>query len=67
MANEFYTVIVVPHAKARFRQIRVPVRLAKWTLTLAGVLGFMVVGVMVHAARITMEINDLRRELREAG
>jgi murein DD-endopeptidase MepM/ murein hydrolase activator NlpD len=61
MANEFYTVIVVPHAKARFRQIRVPVRLAKWTLTLAGVLGFMVVGVMVHAARITIEINDLRR------
>jgi len=61
MANEFYTVIVVPHAKARFRQIRVPVRLAKWTLTLAGALGFMVVGVMVHAARITIEINDLRR------
>ena len=61
MANEFYTVIVVPHAKARFRQIRVPVRLAKWTLTFAGVLGFMVVGVMVHAARITIEINDLRR------
>ena len=61
MANEFYTLIVVPHAKARFRQIRVPVRLAKWTLTLAGVLGLMVVGVMVHAARITMEIQDLRR------
>jgi murein DD-endopeptidase MepM/ murein hydrolase activator NlpD len=61
MANEFYTLIVVPHAKARFRQIRVPVRLAKWTLTLVGVLGFMVVGVMVHAARITMEIHDLRR------
>ena len=61
MANEFYTLIVVPHAKARFRQIRVPVRLAKWTLTLAGVVGFMVVGVMVHAARITMEIQDLRR------
>jgi murein DD-endopeptidase MepM/ murein hydrolase activator NlpD len=61
MANEFYTVIVVPHAKARFRQIRVPVRLAKWTLTFAGILGFMVVGVMVHAARITIEINDLRR------
>jgi murein DD-endopeptidase MepM/ murein hydrolase activator NlpD len=61
MANEFYTLIVVPHAKARFRQIRVPVRLAKWTLTLVGVMGFMVVGVMVHAARITMEIHDLRR------
>lgn len=61
MANEFYTLIVVPHAKARFRQIRVPVRLAKWTLTLVGVVGFTVVGVMVHAARITMEIHDLRR------
>ena len=61
MANEFYTLIVVPHAKARFRQIRVPVRLAKWTLTLVGIVGFAVVGVMVHAARITMEINDLRR------
>jgi murein DD-endopeptidase MepM/ murein hydrolase activator NlpD len=61
MANEFYTLIVVPHAKARFRQIRVPVRLAKWTLTLAGAVGFAVVGVMVHAARVTMEIHDLRR------
>jgi murein DD-endopeptidase MepM/ murein hydrolase activator NlpD len=61
MANEFYTLIVVPHAKARFRQIRVPVRLAKWAFTLVGIVGFAVVGVMVHAARITMEIHDLRR------
>ena len=62
MANEFYTLIVVPHAKARFRQIRVPVRLAKWTLTLVGIVGFAVVGVMVHCARGSpMEINDLRR------
>ena len=61
MANEFYTLIVVPHAKARFRQIRVPVRLAKWTLTLVGVVGFMVAGVLVHYARITAEIHDLRR------
>jgi murein DD-endopeptidase MepM/ murein hydrolase activator NlpD len=61
MANEFYTLIVVPHAKARFRQIRVPVRLAKWTLTVVGALGLTVAGVMVHYARITMEIHDLRR------
>jgi murein DD-endopeptidase MepM/ murein hydrolase activator NlpD len=61
MANEFYTLIVVPHAKARFRQIRVPVRLAKWTLTLVGVVGFAVAGVLVHYARITAEIHDLRR------
>jgi murein DD-endopeptidase MepM/ murein hydrolase activator NlpD len=61
MANEFYTLIVVPHAKARFRQIRVPVRLAKWTFTAVGVVGFTVAGVLVHYARITAEIHDLRR------
>ena len=26
MANEFYTLIVVPHAKARFRKIQVSVK-----------------------------------------
>jgi murein DD-endopeptidase MepM/ murein hydrolase activator NlpD len=61
MANEFYTLIVVPHAKARFRQIRVPVRLAKWTLTVIGAAAFTVTGVLVHYARITAEIHDLRR------
>jgi murein DD-endopeptidase MepM/ murein hydrolase activator NlpD len=61
MANEFYTLIVVPHAKARFRQIRVPLRLAKWMLTAVAAVGFTIAGVMVHYARITMEIHDLRR------
>src|SRR6266508_3013559 len=32
MANEFFTVIVVPHAKARFRKIQVPLKLARWAL-----------------------------------
>lgn len=61
MANEFYTVIVVPHARARFRQIRVPVKLAKWTLTVVGALGLTLAGVLVHYARITAEIHELRR------
>ena len=61
MANEFYTLIVVPHAKARFRQIRVPVRLAKWALTLIGAGALTVAGVLVHYARITAEIHELRR------
>ena len=30
MANEFYTLIVVPHAKARFRKFQVSVKLMKW-------------------------------------
>ena len=61
MANEFYTLIVVPHAKARFRRIQVPVRLAKWTLTLAAVVGITIGGVLVHYARMTVEVRDLRR------
>jgi murein DD-endopeptidase MepM/ murein hydrolase activator NlpD len=61
MANEFYTLIVVPHAKARFRQIRVPVRLAKWTLTVVSAVGITVAGVLVHYARVTAEVYDLRR------
>ena len=36
MANEFYTLIVVPHAKARFRKIQVPVKLTKWALGVSG-------------------------------
>ena len=46
MANEFYTLIVVPHAKARFRKFQVSVELtngswvspAPWPLVLAGML-----------------------------
>jgi murein DD-endopeptidase MepM/ murein hydrolase activator NlpD len=61
MANECYTLIVVPHAKARFRRIQVPVRLAKLTFTLVTVVGLSVGGVLVHYARMTAEIHDLRR------
>ena len=61
MANEFYTLIVVPHAKARFRRFQVPVRLAKWTMTLAAVGGLAIGGVLVEFARMTKEVTDLRR------
>jgi murein DD-endopeptidase MepM/ murein hydrolase activator NlpD len=61
MANECYTLIVVPHAKARFRRIQVPVRLAKMTITLVTIAGLTVGGVLVHYARMTAEMHDLRR------
>ena len=37
MANQFYTLIVVPHAKARFRKFQVSVKLIKWTASIAAV------------------------------
>jgi murein DD-endopeptidase MepM/ murein hydrolase activator NlpD len=71
MANEFYTLIVVPHAKARFRKVQVSVRLLKWVLGGVASLTLVVMGVLVHYSRIAFEVHELRRlrsentELRE--
>ena len=71
MANEFYTLIVVPHAKARFRKVQVSVRLIKWVAGGLGTLALIVMGILVHYSRIAFEVHELRRlrsentELRE--
>ncbi len=64
MANEFYTLIVVPHAKARFRRFQVPVRLAKWVFGVSTAVALVVCGVLVHYTRIAAEVAELRH-LRE--
>ena len=61
MANEFYTVIVVPHAKARFRKIQVPLKLARWVMGGATVAVLALAGVLVHYTRIAAEVSELRR------
>ncbi len=61
MANEFFTLIVVPHAKARFRRLQVPVRFAKWVAGVSAVVVLTVGGILVHYARITAEVHELRR------
>jgi murein DD-endopeptidase MepM/ murein hydrolase activator NlpD len=61
MANEFYTVIVVPHAKARFRKIQVPLRLARWVMAGAAVFALALTGVLVHYTRVAAEVYELRR------
>ena len=61
MANEFYTLIVVPHAKARFRKVQVSVRLMKWVGGVAATLALIVVGILVHYSRIAFEVHELRR------
>jgi murein DD-endopeptidase MepM/ murein hydrolase activator NlpD len=61
MANEFYTLIVVPHAKARFRKVQVSVRLMKWVGGIAAGLALIVVGILVHYSRIAFEVHELRR------
>ena len=51
MANEFYTLIVVPHAKARFRKVQVSVKLMKWVGSAATLLSVALVAVLVHYTR----------------
>jgi murein DD-endopeptidase MepM/ murein hydrolase activator NlpD len=61
MANEFYTLIVVPHAKARFRKFQVSVRLTKWVLGALVFLGVALVGIVVHYTWINVEVAELAR------
>ena len=61
MANEFYTLIVVPHAKARFRKFQVSVRLTRWVLGAFGVLLLLLAGILTHYTWISVEVGELRR------
>lgn len=61
MANEFYTLIVVPHAKARFRRVQVSVRLLKGAAVAFTVVGLMLTASLIHYTRIAVEVHELRR------
>jgi murein DD-endopeptidase MepM/ murein hydrolase activator NlpD len=61
MANEFYTLIVVPHAKAKFRKIQVSVRLTKWAMGIAATMALILTGVLAHYTWINVEVGELRR------
>jgi hypothetical protein len=61
MANEFYTLIVVPHAKARFRKFQVSVRFAKWVGGVGATLALLLGAVLVHYTWINVEVGELRR------
>jgi murein DD-endopeptidase MepM/ murein hydrolase activator NlpD len=61
MSNEFYTLIVVPHAKARFRRFQVSVKLIKWVGGISAGLALLLVVSIVHYARIAVEVHELRR------
>jgi murein DD-endopeptidase MepM/ murein hydrolase activator NlpD len=62
MANEFYTLIVVPHAKARFRKFQIPVKLTKWALGVSGTGALTLAVVMIHFARLAGEVYTLRAQ-----
>jgi murein DD-endopeptidase MepM/ murein hydrolase activator NlpD len=61
MAKEFYTFIVVPHAKARFRKFQVSVRLTKWVLGTAVGLSLGLVALLAHYGWISVQVIELKR------
>jgi murein DD-endopeptidase MepM/ murein hydrolase activator NlpD len=61
MTNEFYTLIVVPHAKARFRKFQVSVRLTRWAALGVMGAGLVLGGLFLHYTRIASEVHQLRQ------
>src|SRR5262245_30106616 len=60
MTNDFYTLIVVPHAKAKFRKLQVSVRLTKWVLGVLATATVALVAILVHYSWISVEVMELR-------
>ena len=61
MADGFYTLIIVPHAKARFRKLRIPVRLLQWGVVASVLIGCLSLIGLVHVTRMSWEVYNLRR------
>jgi murein DD-endopeptidase MepM/ murein hydrolase activator NlpD len=61
MTQQSFTLIVVPHAKARFRKIQVPVRLAKWSAAVCVAGGIVVSAMLAHYFWIKVEVDELKR------
>lgn len=61
MDHHFYTLIVVPHAKARFRKFQVSVKLTRWVAGVSGVGALILTGILIHYTSIAAEVHQLRR------
>lgn len=68
MAKKFYTIMIVPHATARFRRIRVSKNLLFGGAALLGVLllaGLLFPHYLIKAARLNAHIAEMTRENQE--
>jgi murein DD-endopeptidase MepM/ murein hydrolase activator NlpD len=61
MANDFYTLIVVPHAKARFRKFQVSARLLRRAAWTAGIVTLVIAGILTHYIRLSIDSVELKR------
>jgi murein DD-endopeptidase MepM/ murein hydrolase activator NlpD len=61
MTNDFYTLIIVPHAKARFKKVQVSVQLSRWMTGVALGLVVALAGILLHYSWLTVKVWELRR------
>ncbi|MEO8361002.1 MAG: M23 family metallopeptidase [Vicinamibacteria bacterium] len=60
-APDFFTVIFVPNARAKFRKYQIPLNVAKAAGKVAAILGIVLVGAMVHYSSLLFEVSRLRK------
>jgi murein DD-endopeptidase MepM/ murein hydrolase activator NlpD len=58
---DFFTVIFVPNARAKFRKYQVPVGVAKVAGRVGAVLGVVLLGALVHYSALLLEVSRLRK------
>ena len=58
---DFFTVIFVPNARAKFRKYQVPLNVAKLAGRVAAVAGVVLVGALIHYSSLLFEVSRLRR------
>ena len=60
-APDFFTVIFVPNARAKFRKYQVPLNVAKIAGRVASVVGVLFLGALIHYSTLLFEVSRLRK------
>jgi murein DD-endopeptidase MepM/ murein hydrolase activator NlpD len=58
---DFFTVIFVPNARAKFRKYQIPLNVAKIAGRVAAALGIVLVGALIHYSSLLFEVSRLRK------
>ncbi len=64
---DFFTVIFVPNARAKFRKYQVPLHVAKIAGRVAAVTGIVLVGALIHYSALLFEVSRLRKVEEESA
>ncbi len=66
-APDFFTVIFVPNARAKFRKYQIPSKVARVAARIAAGAGVVLVGILIHYSSLLFEVSRLRRVEEESS